>query len=211
MFRNDNFEHADLGQYDVTTGTPTFVTNPPAREGIRCLNLDPAGAAESVQYNLPAGKRVASTTFLVRLRSLPATFTEVNFGGPVASLRYHAANLSWNLVIAGAVTVNVGPSPVVAGIWYLIDLACDSSTGTTEMKGRVNGGTEAILTFGQAAVDIGSVLLGNAGAPTFNMDFDLWRIGIPPDDAYPLSGLQAPGNAHTVPKRHARSRVLIGG
>ena len=210
MFRNDNFEHADLGQYSASTGTPTFETQDPAREGIYCLRCNPAAAAEGVTVNLPAGTRKAATSLYLRFRVLPpGTCTFFRFTGPDCTLRWRGVSGTLNMAIFGATSDDVGPV-VVAGRWYLVDIVADSSTGLTTMDARVDGGTEAHSERAQAAGDMTAADLGATNAQTFDIDFDLWQVGLPPGDNYPLSGLQAPGNAHIAERiRRPRQGKLV--
>lgn len=210
MFRNENFEAEVIPSFDVQSGTPFIDVEPDAREGIRFLTLNPTADVEHVGYNLPAGNRIAATTFWMRFLTFPAgTFTFASFEGPACALRWRQAVGRFNLAIFGATSQDFGPATLELRRWYLVDLFADSSTGTAEMKGRIDGENEGSTTRAQAAGDITAVFLGSANANTFNIDVDLWKIGLPPDN-YPLSGLQGPGIAHIDQRiRHLRQGKLV--
>jgi hypothetical protein len=190
----DGFTHGSnasgaAGVYSAILGTPDIVTTP-ARTGgsgqIRRIN--PSAGTEMVQYTPAAGNRQIAISFYIRFATLPAAnvmlaaFLNAN-GTPY--LRYYQTTGQFGVVnTLGGSTVPTGPV-VAVNTWYLIDLLCDTSTGTQSIKLRVDGADEVEFTRAQTAADITGVFIGTNSTGTYEAFYSDW-VGSYTTADYPL-------------------------
>lgn len=202
LYVRDGFEHGTTSLYSVVDGSPSFVASP-VRTGDLALELVSTAASEAVRYAIPAGNRQVTTSFYIRYSALPGAATTV-FATFVATgngaIRYNLSAGLFELSIA-ANTATGGPT-IVIDTWYLVDMFCDTSTGTASLSCRVDGGTEFVASGAQAASDITAVRIGQTNANTVESYFDDWGISLTNGD-YPIG-------AHAYEDPTLTPRVGVG-
>jgi len=180
----DGFEHGRqdatvVGVYDTVTGSPaTQIT--PVRTGLRSMRINPAGAAQSVQYNLAAGNRIVTQAVYFRFATLPTAdvrIMEFNNASGNGNVWFSNATDQIGIAIGGG-AITVGGPTLVIDTWYRLVVEYDTSTGTYSIKARVNNGTEFSTTSAIAAADQSSVRLGTNGAHTYTCYYDDWIISV---------------------------------
>ena len=186
LYVRDGFEHGDTSVYSVIDGSPAFVSSP-VRTGDTSLELVSVAANEAVRYSIPAGNRQVTTSFYLRYSALPGAATTVActfiVTGGNAAFRYNQSAGLFEL--SAAVTTQTGGPTVVVDTWYLVDLFCDSSTGTLDLNCKIDGGTEFSTGGAQAAGDCTAVRLGQTNANTVDSYYDDWGISLTNGD-YPI-------------------------
>lgn len=183
----DGFEHGIAatgvgGIYDALAGTPAITTTRP-RTGARGLEINTAGVAESLGYNV-AGN-IVSEAFYVNLEDLPVAVATLAFFVNASG----NGKVRWNPgtgkieIQSGSVSAwtPIGPT-LVADTWYRVVAEYDTSTGTATIRGSVDGAGEASVGNAQAAANTTVVRLGTDGAHTMVAYYDDWLISITDGD-----------------------------
>ena len=213
----DGFEHGRAtsgatGVYDTVTASPLTVITP-VRTGARSMRVDPAAAAESVQYNLAAGNRIVTQAVYFRFATLPTAdvrLMEFNNASGNGNVWFVNATDQIGVAIGGGAITAGGPTLVV-DTWYRLVVEYDTSTGTYSIKAKVDNGTEFSTTSAVAAADQTAVRLGTNGAHTYTCFYDDYLLSVTDGDYEDIGGWTSHQIEALIPNSDGTHNITTSG
>ncbi len=179
----------------VTGTAPTIETALARTAGGKAFRFTTSAATGRWQRDFTAGIRTAVMRVAIRFESLPNIDTTIaGWGitsGGVPMLKYRTATT--DLVPSVGATDGSTGFTVTTGVWYVVDLKCDTSSGTRTCNAQVAVDGQPPTDLGAASVsvaafDLANIRIGSGAAgetPTADILFDDFAHSVTLGD-YPL-------------------------